>query len=164
MLKFMPQCLWTGISLSYYSGMLVLEISCAIDKISCGESDPQGTNKKAMLAMVGLGVGEMLGGQLIGQIIDMKGSKIACVANVIIMTITALISVAFLIVNDYNALVFATTFIWGFQDSAISTHSMEMLGFEFNEDLSNEEERSVSAGADPYAAFYFVQSNICFVI
>ncbi len=66
MLKFLPQCLWTGISLSYYSGMLVLEISCSIDQVNCGSLDPQGTNKKAMLAMVGLGVGEMLGGQLIG--------------------------------------------------------------------------------------------------
>jgi hypothetical protein len=42
--------------------MLVLEISCAIDKVSCGTVDPQGTSKKAMLAMVGLGFGEMLGG------------------------------------------------------------------------------------------------------
>ena len=109
-----------------------------------------------MLAMVGLGVGEMLGGQLIGQIIDIKGSKIACIANAIIMTIMTLIATSFLILNEYNALVFATTFIWGFQDSAISTHSMEILGFEFNENSLKEEERSVSAGADPYAAFYFV--------
>ncbi len=114
MLKFLPQCLWTGISLSYYSGMLVLEISCSIDQINCGSLDPQGTNKKAMLAMVGLGVGEMLGGQLIGQIIDIKGSKIACVANAIVMTTMTLIALSFLIVNEYNALVFATTFIWGF--------------------------------------------------
>ena len=114
MLKFLPQTLWTGISLSYYSGMLVLEISCSIDQISCGATDPQGTNKKAMLAMVGLGVGEMLGGQLIGQIIDIKGSKVACIANTILMTMMTIVSIAFLMVNNFNALVFATTFIWGF--------------------------------------------------
>jgi hypothetical protein len=33
---------------------------------------------------------------------------------------------------------------------------MEILGFEFNENSLKEEERSVSAGADPYAAFYFM--------
>ena len=94
---------------------------------------------------------------MIGQIIDTKGSRIASIANAIVMTIMTAVSISFLLVNDYNFLVFATTFLWGFQDSAISTHSMEVLGFEFTETSPcKEETRSVSAGADPYAAFYFV--------
>jgi hypothetical protein len=62
MLRLIPQCMWTAVSLSYYSGILVFEISCAIDNLTCGQIDPSGTNEKAMLAMVALGVGEMLGG------------------------------------------------------------------------------------------------------
>ena len=86
-------------SLSYYSGILVFEISCSIDNIQCGNSDPSGTNKKAMLAMVGLGVGEMLGGQLIGQIIDFKGSRAACLANAVIMLVLTGSTISFLLVN-----------------------------------------------------------------
>ena len=53
-------------------------------------------------------------------------------------------TLGFLIVNEYNFLVFLTTFMWGFTDSAVNTHSQEILGFEFiNEEstkskLSNE--------------------------
>ncbi len=126
--------MWTAMSLSYYSGILVFEISCSIDNLTCGQTDPSGTNEKAMLAMVALGVGEMLGGQLIGQIIDFKGSKAACLANSFIMIILTACTLSFLIVNQYNILVFLTTFMWGFQDSAVNTHSQEVLGFEFSQE------------------------------
>ena len=134
MLRLVPQCLWTAISLSYMSGILVLEISCAIDNFGCGTLDPSGTNEKAMLAMVALGVGEMLGGQLIGQIIDFKGSKAACVANALLMVILTASTLTFLLRNEYNMAVFISTFMWGFQDSAVNTHSQEILGFEFQEE------------------------------
>ena len=61
MIRFIPQTLWTAISLSYYSGILVLEITAAINH-SEGDITDDLKNEKAMLAMVALGVGEMLGG------------------------------------------------------------------------------------------------------
>ena len=123
MLSFIPYCAWTAFSLSYYSGILVLEISCTIDNENCGAKDPENTNEKAMLAMVALGVGSMLGGQLIGQIIDHKGSKTACLAVIAIMVVLGATTITFLAVNTYNVIVFFTTFMWGFQDSASNTHS-----------------------------------------
>jgi hypothetical protein len=50
-------------------------------------------------------------------------------------------------------------FFWGFQDSAVNTHSQEILGFEFTSATDDH-----NSSADPYAAFYFSQSMACFVI
>lgn len=132
-----------------------------------------------MLAMVALGVGEMLGGQLIGQIIDAKGSKQASLWNTLIVTVMGVATVAFLVVNQYNWLAFLMAFLWGFQDSATNTHSQEMLGFEFDEPVPNESvahyirqtpsdqhgphHTAHQSSADPFAAFYFVQSMACCV-
>ena len=69
----------------------------------------------------------------------MKGSKPACIANVILMTFMTVSLMAFLGMNNYNALVFLSTFNCGFQDSAISTHSIEVLGFEFTPDREEHE-------------------------
>ena len=41
-------------------------------------------------------------------------------------------------------------------DPITSRHTLNNKSPSFNENSSKEEERSVSAGADPYAAFYFV--------
>lgn len=62
MLSFLPQCIWTAFSLSYYSGILVLEISGGIDNTYGDTINADLKNEYAMLCMVALGVGEMLGG------------------------------------------------------------------------------------------------------
>jgi hypothetical protein len=50
------------------------------------------------------------------------------------MLILSTSTLAFLLLNEYNMVVFITTFMWGFQDSAVNTHSQEILGFEFQEE------------------------------
>jgi MFS family permease len=67
-------------------------------------------------------MGEVLGCFYIGAIIDRYGSKKAVFANVFILVILSLYSVAFILVNDYNLLTFIAVFLWGIQDSAINTH------------------------------------------
>jgi predicted MFS family arabinose efflux permease len=73
--------------------------------------------------MVTLGLGEMLGGPLIGRIIDLKSSKLACLWNSLIMALLTASTVSFLIIYRYNFLAFLTAFMWGFSDSAVNTHS-----------------------------------------
>lgn len=38
----------------------------------------------------------------------------------------------FLYIDSYNYFAYAMTFMWGFQDSAISVHLNTILGFEFD--------------------------------
>ena len=46
------------------------------------------------------------------------------------------------------------SFFFGLQDSSVNIQCLEILGFEFSE----------GDGADPFAAFYFIQSIACFAI
>ena len=97
-----------------------------------GGDDDHKQFKLSMLAMVLFGVGEILGCFFIGFIVDRYGSKIATIFNLLIMLTMGLVTIAFIVVYEFNYLAFLMCFLWGFQDSAINTHSQEILGFEFN--------------------------------
>lgn len=103
-----PLMLWSGISLAVYTGLLVPMISATI---------PEATQAHkfmlAMSAMTALGFGEIIGGLFIGWIIDTKGSQMAVVVNVILVTFSTTSVLSFLYINEYNWLVFLMTFAWG---------------------------------------------------
>eukprot|EP00347_Sterkiella_histriomuscorum_P022843 403336943 len=134
MLLFLPENGWTGISISYYM-----------------DHNDQSQFKKAMLAMVAFGVGEMIGGQIIGQVVDKVSSKAACVVNLGIMIVMMAFTFAFLGVYEYGWLPFLMCFFWGLQDSSVNTHVFEMLGFEFDN------------SDDAFAIYSLMQSIISFV-
>ena len=64
--------------------------------------------------MVVFGVGEVVGAFVEGYIVDSIGSKKTCFFNTIILIITTILFLGFLIINQYNALTYLTTFFWGF--------------------------------------------------
>lgn len=64
--------------------------------------------------MAVFGVGEVLGAFFIGYIVDHFGSRSACLVNVGILIATTIFFIEFLVINQYNALTFLTTFFWGF--------------------------------------------------
>jgi len=76
-----------------------------------------------MLAMVLFGLGEILGCFYIGIIVDRYGSKVAIFHNIAIMLTMGGLTFAFILVYRFNALAWLMCFMWGFQDSAINTHS-----------------------------------------
>jgi MFS family permease len=73
---------WTGISLAVYTGQLVP----IIDDTIPGD-DTNDKFMKSMFAMVALGIGEMVGGLFIGQIIDRYGNKKAAMANILLISL-----------------------------------------------------------------------------
>ncbi len=113
--------------------------------------DDQAQFKWSMLAMVLFGVGEILGCFYIGFIVDRYGSKAAIFHNLVIILLMGGITFAFIIVYEFNFLAYLMCFIWGFQDSAINTHSQEILGFEFD---NNQE---------PFSVYNILQCIACFV-
>lgn len=66
-----------------------------------------------MMAMVIFGIGEVIGGIIIGQVIDKRGSKYVAVVNVLIVLIMTFVTLAFLGINEFNMLAFLMTFMWG---------------------------------------------------
>jgi predicted MFS family arabinose efflux permease len=77
----------------------------------------------SIFAMVLFGVGEVLGCFFIGAIIDKLGSKLAVVVNLIIIVAMTSVSIAFIVIYEFNALAWIMCFLWGFQDSAVNTHT-----------------------------------------
>jgi predicted MFS family arabinose efflux permease len=142
MRRLVPQLFWTGISIAYYSSCLVPMITDTIaeDKL-----------KRSIVAMVVFGFGEVIGGLIIGQVIDRRGSRYVAVVNVLIVLIMTFVTLAFLGINQFNLLAFLMTFMWGLQDSTVNTHCFEMLGFEFDNN------------SEPYSIFNLAQALGVFI-
>ena len=104
------------------------------------------------MAMIAFGVGEILGCFFIGFIVDKFGSRTAALVNVCICFVMTAVTLAFLLVDQYSALAYAMTFLWGIEDSATNTHLQEMLGFEFD---NNSEPFSVYNGTQALSCFVF---------
>lgn len=105
-----------------------------------------------MLAMVLFGAGEVLGCFFIGFFVDKFGSKFAVIVNVMIILTMSGVTFGFIYLFEFNALAWVMCFLWGFQDSAINTHTGEMLGFEFDDNFT------------PFSLFNIWQSISCSVL
>lgn len=141
----LPQTLWTGISIAYFSGNLVEMLQDTIDS-----DDEQYKFGQSMQAMVLFGVGEVLGCFFIGYFVDKVGSKFSVFFNIAIVVVMAAVTFVFLYVYKFNAWAWVMCFFWGFQDSAINTHTQEILGFEFDDNYT------------PFSLFNIWQSLSCF--
>ncbi|CDW86465.1 major facilitator superfamily protein [Stylonychia lemnae] len=148
MLVFLPQLFWIGMSISYYSSMITPIIYDSFDDKTLTENDKL---KKALIAMVAFGFGEMTGGLSIGQIIDRVNTKYAVLFNLLIITIMGIVTIVQIQTLDYNWLTFIMTFLWGFQDSSVNTHTMQMLGFEFENNI------------EPYSVYNLVEAFGVFI-
>ena len=76
----LPKVFWSGVSIAVYTCTMVPMIIACLGK---GESDQEQEDsiRNAMMCMVCLGVGEMLGAPFIGQVIDKTSNKTACLVN-----------------------------------------------------------------------------------
>jgi predicted MFS family arabinose efflux permease len=142
----LPEIAWTGISIAVYTGLIVPII---YDTLPDEDSDSY-KFELSMLAMCSLGVGEIVGGIGMGIIVDKIGSKKSVWVNVVLIILQTILVAAFVYIDEYNALAYIMTFVWGLSDSSISIHLDSILGFEFE---SNKE---------PFAVDVLIES--CFVM
>lgn len=67
----------------------------------------------SMLAMISLGVGEIIGSIFMGIVVDAIGSKKACFINLFFVSLQTGCVILYLYLNEYSWLAFAMTFLWG---------------------------------------------------
>jgi len=70
--------------------------------------------ERSMIAMVIFGLGEVVGGILIGLVIDRKGSRYVAIVNVLVVLLMTFSTLSFLGINKFNLLAFLMTFMWGY--------------------------------------------------
>ena len=127
MIRLLPEIFWTGISIAYWSGLVATIVARTVPE------KPENEQIAASLyALSVLGVGEMIGSIFMGLVVDKLSSKVGCVVNMINVVLVWAISFMQIQANKDNALVYVFTFIWGFMDGAVNTHTTQILGFEFD--------------------------------
>ena len=67
-----------------------------------------------MLAMMALGVGEILGSYIMGRLVDKLGLKDSSLINMVLILIASSTVVYYLYRNDYGFLAYFMAFMWGF--------------------------------------------------
>jgi MFS family permease len=92
MLYVLPQIIWSGISLSIYTGLLVPIIMQTIP------ADEAENTKlmKSIFAMTFLGVGEVFGSLLVGQIIDKLGSRVTVTGTISLIVIQSVVALKYI--------------------------------------------------------------------
>ena len=97
-----PEIAWTGISIAIYTGLLVPIIS---DSYTVDVSNPNSeeSGKKefenSMLAMVALGVGEIVGSITMGIIVDHIGAKKSSFFNMFFIALATVVAVIYISIN-----------------------------------------------------------------
>jgi MFS family permease len=76
---------------------------------------------KSMYSMVSLGFGEILGSLVIGYIIDKYGNKPTSYICMSLVALQTVIVMLYMKMDTYGVLAFVMTFVWGLQDSVVST-------------------------------------------
>jgi predicted MFS family arabinose efflux permease len=112
-----------------------------------------------MLAMVSLGIGELIGASVMAKCVDKFGLKKCALINAGNIGFATLLVIVFIYRNEYGWLAYIMTLLWGYQDSSISIHLNSILGFEFEEDS---EPFSIDALVESVMVFLFqvIQSFI----
>mmetsp|Transcript_34919 Transcript_34919/g.33963 ORF Transcript_34919/g.33963 Transcript_34919/m.33963 type:complete len:224 (-) Transcript_34919:26-697(-) len=123
----LPELMWTGMSISIYTGILVPTI---YDTMPVDYTDNE-KFQASMLAMIYLGVGEVIGGIFMGLLIDKYGCKNCTYINILNVLVASSLVAIYMYNNRYSWMAYAMTFFWGWQDSFISIHIDSILGFEF---------------------------------
>jgi predicted MFS family arabinose efflux permease len=96
------------VSIAFYTGLLVPIIYDSLPDESEAEKF-----ELSMLAMMALGVGEIIGAYLMGRFVDLLGPKTSCLVNMVLVLLSSLTVIYYLFRNDYGFLAYFMAFIWG---------------------------------------------------
>ena len=127
-----PLNMFIGVSLAIYSGLLGPMLDAQI------ENDPLYKNKSSkeregmiLSGMAVMGIGDALGGPLMGFFIDKITSKYSNFITLVVTIFTGFVIYINMTELRYDYLSYLMCFMWGLQDAFINVIALRIMGFEF---------------------------------
>lgn len=114
-----PLIIWSGISMAIFGSVFISLMTRAMENSSVAYpelADPDndtGRNQTALLTMVLLGVGEILGGQIIGYIKDKQGVRMATLFEIGLLLFATITILVFNHLNEFGFLAYLMCLVWG---------------------------------------------------
>eukprot|EP00347_Sterkiella_histriomuscorum_P012008 403370245 len=140
--------IWSALSLATFAGSFVTMMTSTMEEFKWSENEQL---EMSLFAMIPLGLGEMLGGMIIGRIIDTYSIRTAIITCMFNLTIAIALILAFIGTYKFSVLTYFVTFFWGYQDSNLSAILNCTLGFEFESNMT------------PFSVYSFVQAIFVFI-
>ena len=94
--------------------------------------DPDSDNDTpdALLCMIGLGCGEIIGSMVFGRITDKMPYKKTVIINVVSLVVGGAFLILYASIYNFSfPLAIAMAITWGFQDAGLNCLLMSLLGF-----------------------------------
>ena len=123
-----PLMVSTALNLGILSSVFIkMMVDTMEDRTEWGDQDK---DSKALLVMIALGVGEVLGSKVFGYITDKCETKKTVLLNMLACTVGYAILVLYGAIYDFTFyLGILMTFSWGIQDAGINCLLNSLLGF-----------------------------------
>ena len=123
-----PLMVSTALNLGILSSVFIkMMVDTMEDRTEWGDQDK---DSKALLVMIALGVGEVLGSKVFGYITDKCETKKTVLLNMLACTVGYAILILYGAIYDFTFyLGILMTFSWGIQDAGINCLLNSLLGF-----------------------------------
>lgn len=122
--------IWCSLSLATFAGSFITLMTDTMDE----KLPPNEKLELSLFAMIPLGLGQMLGGAFIGQIIDRLGMRPGILCSLTLVTLAFALMLYYVYLYEFTWLTFIVNFAWGLQDATLNNLMNCTLGFEFGQD------------------------------
>ena len=149
MLQILPLVAWSAVTLSVYQSLLIPILARAMQ--NSGDTHPELKSEasqyaKAFEAMTLIGVGELFGGMIIGNLKDRISNKCSLMTQILFIIGSIGAVLHFLIQNKFTIWAYIMCLTWGLQDSGLKCILFCLFGFEFESKII------------PFCVYHFVES------
>lgn len=123
-----PLMILTSINLAIFASVF---IKMMVDTMSDRESwTDEDKTSNALLCMLGLGSGEIIGSIAFGRVTDKCSTSCTVLTNFLMMSISYIFLILYGSVYNFSfPLGILMTFFWGFQDAGVNCFLNSLLGF-----------------------------------
>ena len=129
MLILSPVIMWTSLGNAVIPSIFVPMMNDCMTQFETSEQK----NKHALLALVGLGIGEIIGASSFGYVQDNFSNKVSALFCLLLSSVGVAISFSFAQVYSFSLWFAGPMMIaWGIQDGASNCLASCILGFQFD--------------------------------